>query len=215
MKLLDLFCGAGGASMGYHLAGFEVTGVDRAAMPRYPFTFIQGDALEYLAKHGHEYDVIHASPPCQRYSKSTPMKYKDQHPDLINPFRSLMSTIDKPYVIENVGGAASELINPLMLCGTMFGLPMQRHRYFEVPLLSEKLLLLPPCRHDGYAVLITGSPRHLIDGKRARDYTIPEKQVAIEIDWMTEAEMTQAIPPAYTRWIGQQIKQTLYAIIDI
>src|SRR3990167_9378197 len=102
-RLLDLFCGAGGAGMGYHRACFEVVGVDNRPMPRYPFEFHQADALEYLVAHGHEFDVIHASPPCQRYSVMTKGMWKDRlehHPDLIAPTRVLLIRSGKPYVIE-------------------------------------------------------------------------------------------------------------------
>ena len=132
MRLLDLFCGAGGAAVGYHRAGFDdITGVDIKPMPRYPFEFVQGDALEYVIEHGAEFDVIHASPPCQAYSVETPIKYKHTHPDLIEPTRKALEKVGKPYIIENVSGARSKLYRSVMLCGTMFGLNIWRHRYFE------------------------------------------------------------------------------------
>jgi DNA (cytosine-5)-methyltransferase 1 len=130
MKLLDLFCGAGGAAMGYYRAGFEdITGVDNKPQPNYPFEFILGDALEYVIDHGAEFDVIHASPPCQAYSITKSLPWVDDYPELIEPLRNLLKETDKPYVIENVLGAP--LINPLELCGSMFGLPLIRHRLFE------------------------------------------------------------------------------------
>src|SRR3990167_6413430 len=106
MRLLDLFCGAGGGAMGYSSAGFdEIVGVDNKPMPRYPFTFVLGDALEYLREHGGEFDFIHASPPCQRFSKSVSKAHRKTHPDLVAPTRELLIEISKPYVIENVPGA--------------------------------------------------------------------------------------------------------------
>ncbi|GIW60772.1 MAG: hypothetical protein KatS3mg087_1838 [Patescibacteria group bacterium] len=141
-KLLDLFCGAGGAGMGYHLAGFDVTGVDIKPQPSYPFRFVQADAFEFLEEFGHEYDVIHASPPCQAH---TPVRNinknlynRDRYPDLIEQTRSALRETGKIYVIENVVGAP--LVNPILLCGEMFGLRVFRHRLFEV----NRFILAPP-----------------------------------------------------------------------
>ena len=151
MKLLDLFCGAGGAAMGYYRAGFDdITGVDNKPMPRYPFRFIQADALEYLAEHGHEYDVIHASPPCQRYTRAqNASKNSGAHPDLIEPIRNLLMLTKKLYVIENVIGAP--LIDPKVLCGLSFGLRVRRHRLFE----TNFFFLVPPdqCKNEDYYVI--------------------------------------------------------------
>lgn len=128
-RLLDLFCGAGGASMGYHRAGFEVIGVDIKLQPHYPFKFYQADALAFPLE---GYDAYHASPPCQAYSEATPITTKSKHPQLIRIVHDLLIKLDKPYVIENVEGARWHLENPIMLCGTMFGLDVWRHRWFEV-----------------------------------------------------------------------------------
>lgn len=194
--------------MGYYQAGFtEIVGVDIKPQPRYPFQFVQGDALEYLVEHGQEFDLIHASPPCQRYSESTNPAYRNLHPDLIAPTRRLLKASGKPYIIENVEGAIKELISPIMLCGTMFGLPIWRHRYFEI--WPQLFALLPPCAHIGRPILITGmgnTPRKDKGNKRYKS-PIAEKRQAIEIDWMTASEITEAVPPAYTKWIGEQIKQ--------
>jgi DNA (cytosine-5)-methyltransferase 1 len=141
MRLLDLFCGAGGAAMGYYRAGYtEIVGVDIHPQKRYPFTFVQGDALEYLAAHGHEFDLIHASPPCQAYSRARMLQGND-HPDLVGPTRELLIASGKPYIIENVVGAP--LINPIRLTGTMFGLLTVRPRLFESN-LPIPMLLEPP-----------------------------------------------------------------------
>lgn len=226
IRLLDLFSGAGGAAVGYHRAGFtEIVGVDNRFQKRYPFTFVQADALEYVAGHGHEFDVVHCSPPCQRWSEATPSAIKNNHPDLIAPVRDLLNAIGVPYVIENVEGARGKLMNPLMLCGTMFGLPFWRHRYFE--LWPEIFVLTPPCQHmsgvvqeniEGkkrmvrLPVLITGGG----DGKNKSHRIRPrprspvvEIRWAINISWMSGTELSQAIPPAYTECIGRRLLESL------
>lgn len=221
MKLLDLFCGAGGAAYGYHLAGFsEIIGVDIKPQPRYPFEFVQADALKYVTEHGREFDVIHASPPCQAYSEATPMKHRNNHPDLIEPTRQLLRATDRPYVIENVENARALLINPVKLCGTMFDLPIWRHRYFEIwpfwflsPATCQHIRA-PITVHSGshtrktwIPVLCTGGG----DGKRAKRKLLrPRESVevvrwAMNINWMLQRELTEAIPPAYTEWIGRQL----------
>ena len=202
MKLLDLFCGAGGAAMGYSLAGFtEITGVDIAPQPHYPFHFLCTEALAYVRDHGKEYDVIHASPPCQAYSEATPLQYRALAPDLITQTRTALLLAGKPYVIENVEGARKHLQHPLMLCGTMFGLPLWRHRYFEcMPRLFQ---LLPACDHRVRPVLVSGSTHR--KNERRRDYSIEDKRWAMQISWMNTTELDEAIPPIYTQWIGQQI----------
>lgn len=198
MRLLDLFCGAGGAAMGYHRAGFEIVGVDIAPQPHYPFVFVQADALEFAEAHGHEFDVIHASPPCQRYSVCTPKWARKNHPDLIAAIRHVLQATGRPYVIENVAGARHLLRNPIMLCGTMFGLPLWRHRWFEI--WPEMMILTPPCAHDCSPILVSGTTRRKSRGRI--EYTIAEKQAAMGISWMTTAELDKAIPPAYTEYIG-------------
>ena len=222
-RLLDLFSGAGGAAVGYHRAGFDVTGVDNRPQPRYPFEFVQGDALEYVAAHGGEFDAIHASPPCQGYSRMRHLPWlKDrEYPLLIDPVRELLETSGVPWVIENVEDAplmrAPGLfgVHGVLLCGTMFGLPVYRHRPFE----SNVILTQPT--HWRHADVIRpgrmfgdrgrvpvrrgitawqqdgGVAGHMGDVERVRE--------AMGIDWMTTAEISQAIPPAYTRFIGEQL----------
>lgn len=208
MKLLDLFCGAGGCAVGYYRAGFhDITGVDINPQPRYPYDFIQGDAMEYLASHGHEYDFIHSSPPCQFYSNLTPTDRKAEHPDMIDAVRQVLQATGKPFVIENVAGAKGHLQNPLMLCGTMFGLNLWRHRYFEI--WPEIFALLPPCQHVGYPVLISGVSKRK-DIPR-RENSAAECREASGIDWMTRREMDEAIPPAYTQWIGGRFLESMGA----
>lgn len=212
MRLLDLFCGAGGCSVGYQMAGFHVTGIDHKPQPRYAGdVFIQADALEYLAEHGSEFDAIHASPPCQGYSEITPLAHRQNHPDLIAPTRDLLRATGKPYVIENVEGARMRMRDPLMLCGSMLGLPIWRHRYFEI--WPETLLLVPPCRHDFNPILITdhGGPNANGPGKPRKRTPVEVKRAAAGIDWMTEVELSQAIPPAYTEWIGRWLMDAVTA----
>ena len=133
-RLLDLYSGAGGAAMGYHRAGFDVVGVDIAPQPRYPFEFHQDDALEFLAEHGHEFDAVHLSPPCQAYSRTGHLAdaqgARRSSVRLIEPARAMVRRLGIPYVIENVEGAP--LLSPLLLCGSMFGLRVRRHRLFEM-----------------------------------------------------------------------------------
>jgi DNA (cytosine-5)-methyltransferase 1 len=211
--------------MGYYRAGFtDITGVDIAPMPRYPFSFIQADALAYVAAHGHEYDVIHASPPCQAYSEATPVAYRELHPDLIVPLRQRLQALGRPYVIENVENARQHLCDPVMLCGTMFGLHFWRHRYFEV--WPRLFALLPSCahRHRQVTAMIDGESRHVQtpvlctgggDGRRHKRKThrprqpVKEIRWAMEIDWMTQGELSEAIPPAYTEWIGRRLMEQL------
>lgn len=201
MRLLDLFCGAGGAAMGYYRAGFdEIVGVDIRPQKHYLFTFVLGDALEYVAAHGQEFDAIHASPPCQFASTLTEKKYRGRHPNLIPATRLLLRASGKPYVIENVGNARRHLINPVMLCGSMFGLDVWRHRFFEV---HPSLLMSPSsCNHSNVPVLVSGSPRR--NGSRVEPSTA-RRRSAMQTPWMSRVEMDQAIPPSYAEWIGTRL----------
>lgn len=216
-RLLDTFCKAGGCAVGYHRAGFEVVGVDIEPQKRFPFEFHQAGALDFIREHGHEFDVIHASPPCQRYSEATPMQYRTKHPDLIRPTREALRATHKPYVIENVENARRELINPIKLCGTMFGLSIWRHRYFEI---WPFWFLTPTCKHNRRPITVhsgsntrkTWEPVRCTGG--ARQGVRPRESVevvrwAMEIPWMVQSELTQAIPPAYTEWLGRQLREML------
>jgi len=203
-RLLDLFCGAGGAAMGYHRAGFEVVGVDHRPMPRYPFKFHQVDALEYGAEHGHEFDAIHASPPCQAYSVMS--RNRNEHPQLYAQTRNILQKIDHPYVIENVIGAP--YAHGVVLCGSMFGLVVRRHRNFETSWLILSGLV---CDHakQGRPITVTGNsggePRkHSWKGVRR------EWPLYMQMPWATPMEVTQAIPPAYTEWIGTQLRNYMW-----
>jgi DNA (cytosine-5)-methyltransferase 1 len=204
LRCLDLFCGQGGAGMGYSLAGFEVVGVDNRPQPRYPFEFHHADALEYVRLHGTEFDLIHASPPCQYYSVTFSLSSK-KHVGLILETRQALIDARKPYVIENVAGAP--LINPVMLCGTFFNLKVYRHRLFESNFFLLSPLHLP--HHDKTPSTGRGkSPKGFISITGTggcgfvgwQDYV----KIAMGIDWMTKAGLSQAIPPAYTEWIGRQ-----------
>jgi len=198
MRLLDLFCGAGGAAMGYHRAGFdEIVGIDINPQPRYPFTFIQADALEPPVRLG-AFDLIHASPPCQAYSVATLDNSK--HPDLIELARLLIQ--HKPYVIENVVGAP--LDGYLRLCGSMFGLQIQRHRYFEMSFPAWS----PPCSHnwkDGRPWTVTGDGGGHKSAHSWKPGPLEQWQELMGMPWtQRKAEISEAIPPAYTEYIGEQ-----------
>ena len=220
-RLLDLFCGAGGAAMGYSWAGFEVVGVDIKDQPHYPFTFVRADALEVLAwpwfNIFESFDLVHASPPCQHYSDATGVSGdRDNHPDLIGPVREALQYLDVPYVIENVEGAPLE--NPTMICGTQLGLGvgdyrLRRHRLFETSWGFEADGC--ECYQDGRPIIDVsgGGPTHAprLDGGGGRTYkgTVAEKRKAMGISWMTGAELVEAIPPAYTALIGNAFPSSL------
>lgn len=207
-RLLDLFCGAGGAAVGYHRAGFEVVGVDIAPQPRFPFEFHQNDAMTFPLD---GFDAIHASPPCQAYSIANNIHGRADHPDLIGAVRDRLTAWGGPYVIENVPGAP--LKNPMTLCGLSFGLNVKRHRLFE----SNVFMLAPPCgSHAGDWLLVFGHTvleRGKVVGKakgggniiRRRHVGTDRGREAMGIDWMNRDELSQAIPPAYTQFIGEQL----------
>lgn len=203
-RCLDLFCCQGGAGMGYKNAGFVVVGVDIKPQPRYPFEFVQADALEYLKKHGHKFDLIHASPPCQGYSHLTPKEHKGNHKKLIDKLRVLLKRIGKPYIIENVAGAKHELENPIMLCGSMFNLRCQRHRFFET---SFALDVKMQCDHSEIPLLVTTASkasRELRKKLGMKPKTVKNAPLAYGIDWMNFDGLKECIPPAYTEWIGKR-----------
>lgn len=210
MRLLDLFCGAGGAAMGYHRAGFEVVGVDIQPQPHYPFEFHQADALEYVAEHGREFDVIHASPPCQDHMRV------GQHPShgtgwMLAATRTLLAELPSPWVIENVPGAPMRA--DFLLCGCQFGLLLRRERWFETS--WHGFQLMPPHDHSGPPVVSVvghGTPTWVRDRwieVFGHSPKIADYREAMGIDWMNRDELSQAIPPAYTEWIGRQLIEAL------
>lgn len=212
-RLLDLFCGAGGCSVGYFRAGFDVVGVDIAVQPRYPFfDVIEGDAIEVLSDRSFlaEFDVIHASPPCQAYSVTGARWGRRKHVELVEPVREILIASGKPYVIENVVGAP--LRAPITLCGSMFGLGvgdaiLKRHRLFE-----SSLSLSAPCRclclgRRAVGVYGTGGAwTRTAAGGGGVKVSGADAAIALGIDWTDyQPALAQAIPPAYTTHIGQQI----------
>ena len=215
-RLLDLFCAAGGASVGYSRAGFEVVGVDLEPQPRYPCEFHQGDAIEFVKEYGREFDAIAASPPCFAHSAlAAVLPVGHGHVDLIPETREALVASGLPYVIENVPGAP--LLDPAMLCGSMFGLgsgdrQLRRHRLFE----SNIALVAPgPCRHVGKAVGVYGggpaSQRPDATRRGAYQGTMAERREAMGIDWMTRDSMNLAIPPVYAEHLGAQLLAHLAA----
>ncbi len=218
-RLLDLFCGAGGAARGYADAGFDVLGVDIKPQPRYPFQFWQDDALLLLtefADWGEQGYAIHASPPCQAFTAYRRNGNVREYPDLIAETRELLQATGLPYVIENVEG--SPLIDPVMICGTMFDPPMeiQRHRLFETNWPLEPPMW--PCRHKlngqdrypgGRSVARTGVSTGLVRATieiGSWDIPLAQQQEAMGIDWMALEELSEAIPPSYTQLIGEQLR---------
>jgi DNA (cytosine-5)-methyltransferase 1 len=200
-KLRDLYCGAGGAARGYELAGFtDIVGVDVEQQPNYPYQFVCGDAIGYLLAHGHKFDAIHASPPCQFASHLTEKKYRKRHSNWIPATRAALRVIGKPWIIENVAGARNYLEAPIMLCGSMFGLDVWRHRFFECePRIAPPIV---PCDHSGVPVVVSGSPRR--NGDRTEPST-ERRREALETPWMRRIEMDDAIPPRYTKFLGEQL----------
>jgi DNA (cytosine-5)-methyltransferase 1 len=225
-RALDLFCGAGGASMGLHRAGFDVTGVDINDQPRYPFQFRIANALAYPLE---GFDFIWASPPCQHYSCATFMWRKDfdrkgkkqsarEYPDLVADVRARLIASGVPWVIENVYGAP--LINPIRLCGLNFGLGVLRHRYFEASfgmLAPSHIRHVKGCTTRGEMVSVFGGGGGGLRQYKLKDGTVRTWQrgntaawkKAMDIDWMDRATLAQAIPPAYSEFIGRQALQVL------
>lgn len=210
IRLLDLFCGAGGAAVGYHRAGFEVVGCDIAPQPNYPFTAVRcsWDAIP-IEEIRVRFDAVHASPPCQGYSTQTADPSK--HSRLIDEVRERLIEVGLPYVIENVEGARKHMRNPIRMCGSSFGLDVRRHRYFEsnVPIVGK------PCDHAwqtprfrsldmsmvraGRLASVVGVHGHINYSGEAE-----LRRKAMGIDWMTDTELVESVPPAYTEHIGRQ-----------
>ena len=221
MKLLDLFCCQGGASMGYRQAGFEVVGVDLEPQPHYPFEFIQADVLQLDEDFIAQFDAIAASPPCKVHTSMKAFS-SDHWTDLIPQTRAMLIRSGKPYVIENVVGAP--LINPVQLCGSMFGLYVRRHRLFE----SNWTITVPECDHEWHERTSPGFLKKDYHGGVPRTYRSSivsvfgrgeglgpnEKAIwsrEMGIDWMTKDGLRESIPPAYTKYIGDQLMKELSA----
>ena len=208
--MLDLFSGAGGAGVGYSRAGFEVVGVDIDPQPNYPFEFHQADAVAYVAEHGHEFDAIHASPPCQGYTALAAV-HGNEWPKLVETMRDLLDATGRPYVIENVQG--SPVRRDLILCGEMFGLGVIRHRYFEL----GKWSMSKP-EHVPHRGRVAGwrhgkwfdGPYFAVYGNGGGKGSMAQWQEAMGIDWTNvRRELAEAIPPAYTEHIGAQLLEAL------
>ena len=207
MKLLDLFCGVGGASVGYARAGFEVHGVDLKHGKRYPYTYTRADVLDVLQDDNfiQQFDVIHASPPCQTHSITQHLRNAQGKAtskiDLIPETRAALIASDKPYIIENVPG--SPLINPIQLCGSSFGLKVRRHRLFESNMPLEGSV----CNHklQGRPVGVYGSLNDEIPKGGKTAATIDEARNAMGMPWAIWTELVEAIPPAFTEYLGGQI----------
>lgn len=204
LKALDLFCAAGGASEGLHQAGYEVTGVDVEPQPHYPFPFHQAGALTFPLE---GFDLIWASPPCQKF---TAYQRRPGHvaprPNLIPAIRARLVSSGVPYIIENVPGAREHLRHPVQLCGSSFGLDVRRHRLFE----TSFSVLAPPCDHSWQRPRFPQATNrsNLRSTVEVGVWRIPleVQQQAMGIDWMTREELSQAIPPAYARWLGERAK---------
>jgi DNA (cytosine-5)-methyltransferase 1 len=210
--MLDLFCCQGGAGAGYASAGWTVTGIDNEPQKRYPFEFVQADALDYLFRHGEEFDAIHASPPCQAYSLAT--AEPERHSRLLEPVLVMLRSLGKPYVVENVEGARERFSHPLLLCGSSFGLGVRRHRLFEtnMPLYSM------PCAHGrNVPVGVYGDhadqrtyARTTGGSRGVKALTEAHASSALGgVDWMDWYGMTECIPPAYTQFLGEQLFELL------
>lgn len=231
-RILVPFCGEGGACRGYDLAGWEPFGVDndQARLAAYPYESHLGDALDYIIDHGHEFDAIHASPPCTGYTRGTAAipDRMDRYERLIGATREALLHVGKPYIIENVADALPELRNPVMLCGRMFdlnavdtdGTPLvlDRHRYFEGG--PGVFLRAPyphfPHRRDGTQVAgaYSGARRDKVEAREVRKggYVPADLDVLrtlLGTPWMTERGCFLSIPPAYTEWLGPQLMEAL------
>lgn len=209
--LYDVYCGAGGSAYGYWLAGFCPRGIDHVPMPRYPFAFVQMDALDFLRRLiAGEYPTpaaIHASPPCQNASRVVLRSNRESYPKLIEPTRVLLDHLGIPYIIENVEGAP--VVPYVKLCGQTFGLRVFRHRWFE----SSVMLLAPRhVKHNGHTNTGSIAAYHTFENSdyltvAGHAYRVRDGKAAMKIDWMTRDELNEAIPWAYTEFLGTQLMQ--------
>ena len=208
LKLLDLYCGTGGAAMGYHRAGFtEIVGIDNKPQPHYPFPFVQAEVLSFDSFAG--FDLVHASPPCQHFTRyrNVHKDIIDRYEDLIAPTRELLVKSGIPFIIENVPKAP--IADDVQLCGSMFGLDVRRHRWFEYGGMEPPAA--PPCDHGVW----TERKYKSSSTRKNLRYTIEvgawDEKIALQkecmgVDWpITVRELSEAVPPAYTEWIGRQL----------
>ncbi len=202
---LDLYCGQGGAGMGLYRAGYDVIGCDIVMQKRYPFTFVQADALKPPFDL-RQFDLIHASPPCQAFTRLKSMKNAKPHPNLIPQTRAMLQASGVKYIIENVPG--SPIVPTVILCGSMFGLQtangkaeLRRHRLFET---NFHVGFIPPCNHKAGAVIgvYGGYGRDKRRSKNTQDFTFEQRKEAMGIIWMSTYGLSQAIPPAYLYFLG-------------
>lgn len=206
-KLLEVYCSAGGSSVGYQRAGWEVDGVDIMPQRHFPFRFFKADAVEFIYEHGHRYDAIVGGPVCKRYSKTWRIQTLD-HPTQIPATRAAMVASGKPYIIENVEDALPELLTPMLLCGQDFGLHTYRHRLFE-----SNVRLVRPGSHAPHIKPTVKMGRALRPG----DYyhavgnfsSVEIIRADMGVEWMNRQEIAQCIPPSYTQYLGTQLKASL------
>lgn len=203
-RVLDLFCCQGGAGKGYADAGFDVTGVDIDPQPRYPFRFIQADAIDFAREHGAAFDFIHASPPCQ-FDSDCQRIQRNPHPDLIGPTRTALEVTGRPWVIENVRGALAKLHTPVLLCGAMFGLATYRHRYFET---GGNFHFVQP-RHLRHMAPQAKMGRPVPAGHYGQfigNFSgVPLAREVMGVPWMNRDGIRECIPPAYTQHIAEHV----------
>lgn len=195
-RCLDLFCGAGGASMGLHRAGFDVVGVDIKKQPRYPFPFIQGDALRPPVRL-EDFDLVWASPPCQAHSSMKNMKNRRIHRSVLLETRELLLRSGRHWVCENVPGAPMPLA--FRLCGSSLGLSVRRHRLFE----ASFMVMVPQCQHRQAGEVVTVLSRGGGGSRRKKARPLCERMRAMGMDWVDDYGLSQAIPPAYSEHIGK------------
>lgn len=200
-RALDLYCCQGGAGKGYSDAGFEVVGVDKSPQPRYPFEFLQAEAIQFLLTYGHRFDFIHASPPCQLYSKTQRIMQND-HPDLLGPTRDALNAVGVPWVIENVMGAGPEMKDPVTLCGASFGLNTYRHRLFEAGGWE-----LPEPEHPEHTRRQTKMGRRRKPeemGQYVGNFIgVEDAKSDLGVPWMSREGIRECIPPAYAEYVGR------------
>jgi DNA (cytosine-5)-methyltransferase 1 len=213
-RLLDLYCCQGGAGKGYDDAGFDVTGVDKNPQPRYPFRFIQADAIAYVLEHGAEYDFIHGSPPCQHDSDCQRIQ-GNTHPDLIAPTRTALDATGRPWVMENVGGAVPKLREPVMLCGPMFGIETYRHRFFET---GGGFTLAQP-DHPAHTVPQAKMGRPVPPGHYGQfvgNFSgVDLARRVMGVPWMNRDGIRECIPPVYTEHIGRAALAHLAPALEV